>query len=199
MIYITRTLLALCLLTLTTCQPLYAAMSLMPMPKAQFFTSQGAPLSGGRLYTCLPGTTCGPGTVTPKATYTDASGATTNANPVIMDSAGRANVWLTGFYKVALYDSAGNLIYTVDNVSAAGGSGGGGVAPLYYDTTGLSVTKDLKGYTEIAVFKTDSSANTVILIDTNGNTFPGGAASYVLTTGGEFVHLVLQGGIWYRE
>src|SRR5438128_1026902 len=88
-------------------------MSTQPLTAAKFreFDANGWPLSGGKLYTYAAGTT------TPLATYTDASGATPNLNPVVLDSAGRADVWLaTGsLYKLVLQDAAGNLIYTEDN------------------------------------------------------------------------------------
>jgi len=63
--------------------------SLSPTPKLQFFGTDGLPLVGGKLYTYQAGTT------TPIATYTDYTGVTLNTNPVILDSAGQANVWLT--------------------------------------------------------------------------------------------------------
>jgi hypothetical protein len=83
-------------------------------PKLQFFDTNGNPLVGGKLYSYAAGT------VTPLATYTDAGGATPNANPVILDSRGEASVWLaSAVYKFALYTSTGVLVWTVDNVSAA--------------------------------------------------------------------------------
>jgi hypothetical protein len=177
-----------------------ATTTLLPMPEAQFFDSNGLPLSGGQVYTCQPGTTCGPGSVALKSTYTDNTGVTPNSNPVILDVAGRGNIWLTGFYKIALYDSLGNMIYTVDNVSSAGaGAGGSGVLPLFFDATSLPVTKDLTGLTEVVVVKIDATSNTVTLIDTSGALFAGGSTSYTLYVGNESVHLIKSGAVWYRE
>ena len=85
---------------------------LTPSPKMQFFDANGNPLVGGKLYTYAAGTN------TPLATYTDAGGATPNANPVILDSRGEANVWLgVTQYKFTLKDSLDNLIWTVDNLN----------------------------------------------------------------------------------
>jgi hypothetical protein len=85
---------------------------------AQFFTNNGVPLSGGKLYTYAAGTT------TPAATYTSSSGATPHANPIVLDSAGRVpggEVWLTALpYKFVLKDSTDVLIATYDNVSGIG-------------------------------------------------------------------------------
>lgn len=78
----------------------------------QFFDDDGAPLSGGKLYTYEPGTT------TNKATYTAADGVTPNANPVVLDSNGRAAVYLNGSYRLILKDSSDNTIYDKDNVYA---------------------------------------------------------------------------------
>ena len=57
----------------------------------QFFDNNGVILSGGLLYTYAAGTT------TPQTTYTSSSGATPNANPIVLNSAGRiaTDVWLT--------------------------------------------------------------------------------------------------------
>lgn len=87
---------------------------LTPAPKAQFLTNNGEPLVGGKLYSYAAGTT------TPLATYTTYAGDVANTNPVILDSRGEANVWLTSavLYKLALYDADNALIWTVDNVSS---------------------------------------------------------------------------------
>ena len=86
--------------------------SLTPSPKMQFLDASGAPLVGGKLYSYAAGTT------TPLATYTDYGGGTPNANPVILDSRGEANVWLgTSLYKLKLTNSVDAEIWTVDNVS----------------------------------------------------------------------------------
>lgn len=78
----------------------------------QFFDNNGDPLSGGKLYTYTAGT------VTPKQTFTNQGGATPNANPLILDSAGRGVMFLDGSYKFRLEDSLGNLIRETDNVTA---------------------------------------------------------------------------------
>jgi len=91
-----------------------ATTSLSPPPKLQFFDLNGAPLSGGLLYTYAAGTT------TPLATYTDSTGNFANTNPIVLDSRGEANVWLgAAIYKFALYTSAGVLIWTVDNINGS--------------------------------------------------------------------------------
>lgn len=86
---------------------------LTPTPKQQFFTAGGVPLVGGKLYTYAAGTS------TPLATYQDFSGVVSNTNPVILDSRGEANVWLSpsDAYKFVLTDSADALIWTVDNIN----------------------------------------------------------------------------------
>lgn len=87
--------------------------ALTPTPKIQFFADDGTPLVGGKLYTYAAGST------TPLATYTSYEGISANTNPVILDSRGEANVWLTGvLYKLALYDADDALIWTVDNISS---------------------------------------------------------------------------------
>ena len=86
----------------------------------QFFDLNGDPLSGGKVNTYEAGTS------TRKATYTTAAASVANANPVILNSRGEANIfWSTGSYKIVLTDSEDAEIYTVDNVtlSATGTAG----------------------------------------------------------------------------
>ena len=91
-----------------------ATTSLAPTPKLQFFDANGAPLAGGLLYTYEAGST------TPLATYTNSTGLIANTNPIVLDSRGEANVWLSGaIYKFALYTSASVLIWTVDNINGS--------------------------------------------------------------------------------
>ena len=88
--------------------------NIAPQPKLQFFDANGAPLSGGKLYTYAAGTT------TPLASYTNYGGGTANANPVILDSRGEASVWLgTGMYKMVLKTSVDVEVWTVDNLNGA--------------------------------------------------------------------------------
>lgn len=101
--------------------PALAQYSIMPDPKPQFLDATGIPLAGGKLCTYQAGTS------TPLATYTDSTGGTLNSNPVILDSAGRALVWLgPSYYKIVLYSAGtdttcntGTLQWSVDNVSGS--------------------------------------------------------------------------------
>lgn len=88
------------------------AASLAPLLTPQFFTNNGLPLVGGLLYSYSAGTT------TPIATYTDSTGSTSNANPIVLNSRGEASVWLLPNvgYKFVLEDSGGNIIQTRDQV-----------------------------------------------------------------------------------
>ena len=109
------------LMVLAMSSPAIAANAfLMPVPTAQFMDSNGVPLSGGMIYTCEAGSNCGPSTpFSYKHAYTDSTGAVALPDPIILDSAGRASIWLSGSYKVVLYDATGNLIWSVDNVSSS--------------------------------------------------------------------------------
>jgi len=85
----------------------------MPDPVFTGWDDNGDPLSGGLLYTYSAGTT------TPLATYSDVGLTTPNANPVVLNSAGRATVYLSATsYKFVLKTSAGATVWTQDNVSA---------------------------------------------------------------------------------
>lgn len=91
------------------------ALNLSPIGGAawQFFTNDGAPLTGGKIYTYQAGTT------TPLPTYTTPLGNVANTNPVILNAAGRPpqEIWLLSQgYKFAIYTSTDVLIGTWDNI-----------------------------------------------------------------------------------
>jgi hypothetical protein len=85
---------------------------LAPFTRQQYFLSTSAFDSGGFVYTYAAGSS------TPIATYT-ATGAT-NLNPVILDSRGSADIWLTPNvgYKFNVTDPNGNSLpgYPLDNI-----------------------------------------------------------------------------------
>jgi hypothetical protein len=83
----------------------------------QFFDNNGVPLAGGLIYTYAAGTT------TPQATYTSSTGGTAQANPIVLNSAGRVavgEVWVSDgvSYKFVLKDSTGTTIGTYDNINS---------------------------------------------------------------------------------
>lgn len=85
---------------------------------AQLFDNNGDPLSGGKIYTYVAGTT------TPATTYTSSTGVTPHTNPIILDAAGRVpggEIWLdyTNLYKFILKTSTDVLIATYDNLGGS--------------------------------------------------------------------------------
>lgn len=141
---------------------------LSPQPKMQFTTAAGVPLSGGKVYTYIAGTT------TPQATFTDYTGATPNTNPVILNSRGEANIWLGGaLYKFKLTDANDVEIWTVDYISAPTSAVSpvlSGSVTIDSDTPGpaLKITQTGTG----PVMRVQDSADpdtTPFIIDTNGN------------------------------
>jgi len=156
---------------------------LTPTPKMQFESAAGVPLSGGKVYTYAAGTT------TPQATYTDYTGATPNANPIILDSRGEAAIWLgAASYKFKLTDANDVEIWIVDYISAPTS----GVSPILSgnviidsDTPGpaLKITQTGTG----PVLRVQDSADpdaTPFIIDNAGNVGIGTATpSAVLACG----------------
>jgi len=144
-------------------------------PGAQLFDDNGDPLSGGKIFTYAAGTT------TPKTTYTDFTGNTAHANPIILDAAGRppSEVWLTygDSYKFILKDSNDTLVGTFDNID--------GIPPVNINLVRLYGSTS--GYVELqapAVAGTNTvtfpaATGTVAL--TNNPTFTGTTAVATLT------------------
>ena len=88
--------------------------TIMPSPVFTGLDTDGNPLAGGKLYTYEAGTT------TPATTYSDVGLTVANANPVVLNTAGRAAVFLTPgtAYKFLLKTSADVTVWTADTISS---------------------------------------------------------------------------------
>jgi hypothetical protein len=96
--------------------PAFAQVPVTPatIPHITFVNSTGGPCAGCTLATYAAGTT------TPLATYFESSGTGQNVNPIILDAAGGANIWLgKNAYKFVLFDTSSATIWSVDNVTAS--------------------------------------------------------------------------------
>ena len=132
--------------------------NLAPYVRIRELDANGNPLAGGKLYTYRTGTS------TAKQTYSDGDG-TANANPVVLDSEGSADVWIDDDepYRFRLETSTGALRWQRDGVTNASGS-------------------VLRGVSNIAALKLISgSATATTIIDVSGYYAPldggGGATS----------------------
>ena len=100
----------------------------------QFFDANGDPLASGLIYTYEAGTS------TPKVAYTDQTAGTPHPNPIVLDSAGRAQIWLDGTaYKLVV-----NLMSAVQLTALAEGL-------LLAEKAGLNMEKVSQGLTSGAV------------------------------------------------
>lgn len=120
---------------------------LSPIGNSQQVGATGAPLSGGKIYTYLAGST------TPAATYTDSTGGTPQANPIVLNSLGfvASPIWLTGgvSYKLVFTDADDVSIRTVDEVSGINDTvqvvsqwTASGFPPTYISASSFSVAGD---------------------------------------------------------
>lgn len=122
-----------------------------PFFNTQFFdetVTPVSPLAGGHLFTYISGTT------TNQLTYQDASTVSPNANPIILDAAGRCNLWLipADVYSLKLTKADGTLIKTFDNVS--------GTLP---SSTGVT---SVNGFTGVVVLTADDVGYTTGVVTT---------------------------------
>ena len=149
----------------------------MPYAKIQFFDRNGKPLASGKLYSYVAGTT------TPKATYVSSTGAA-NTNPVILDAAGRAEIWLdlTTSYKFILKDRNDVQQWSVDQITDWGGNYASGTTTLSGDVGGAFTATVVDSIQGIAISTTDPTANQVLKY-TGGAWTPGSVFDYIDFTG----------------
>lgn len=181
---------------------------LSPFGPFRAFDSNGDPLNGGKLYTYEAGTS------TPKATYTNAGGAVSNANPVILDASGYANVWLgTGGYKFILKDSADNTLWTIDDIGGdTQNAFGSQIIVTSSNTTITSAYKNAAIIATAALTLSLPSAASAgqgfyftirnygttgnITVDPNGAEFIDGASTLTIYPG-ESAIIICTGVVWY--
>ena len=87
--------------------------NLIVYPRFKAFNIDGTVLASGKVYTYITGTS------TPKTTYTNAGAGTPNANPVILDAHGEADIWgaVDAAYRIVIKDSSDSVISTTDNIN----------------------------------------------------------------------------------
>ncbi len=115
--------------------------TLLPAPFAYFTDAQGAPLSGGFVYTYITGTD------TPSPVYHDASLSTEWDNPIELPADGTVTMYQGSVtLKMKVYDADMNLIRTVDPIaSAEAASSSGNITVFsfggddYYPITATSI------------------------------------------------------------
>ena len=133
-------------------------------------TPTGAPAAGYKVFSYAAGTS------TPLSTYptsADASaGTNANANPVVLDANGQAQIWLSdALYKIVLETDLNVTVWTIDNVSGSSGSSSGSTSsewaafsgnPAFISATQFSVTGDQTAtFTIGRRLKTTNNAGTI--------------------------------------
>ena len=80
----------------------------MPPIRARFTSKLGIPLSGCKVYTYEPNSNI------PKTTWIDIDKTVENTNPILLDAAGEADIFLDGLYQIVVKDRFGFTIYDVE-------------------------------------------------------------------------------------
>ncbi len=96
--------------------------AVLPVPIQQFFANDGAPLSGGLLYSNQAGTSG----LTPQALYTNTALSIPFSNPLVLNSAGRPDgpvyPLTSPAYDFVLKSAAGATVWTATNIIAVLGA-----------------------------------------------------------------------------
>ena len=145
----------------------------LELPKFQAFDANGDPLSDGLVYTYEAGTD------TLKTTYSDYDASTANANPVVLDSRGEADIYVQGAHKIVLKDSAGATIWTLDNVQ--GGLGEDVAMEDFYYPDATATDQGVTGSSNTIAYAVDTiltDSGTIYLSHDGGTA----TTTYTLTT-----------------
>ena len=159
--------------------------SIAPYVRIREFDANGNPLAGGKLYTYRTGTS------TPKSTYSDGAG-TLNANPIVLDSEGSADVWLDDDepYRFRLETSTGSLRWQRDGVTNASGT----------------IVRSVENIAALKLIGGSSTATTIINVagyydagDNGGGSFWWDSASTATDDGGSVIKATaITTGRWKR-
>lgn len=152
----------------------------------QFLNANGTPVALGTLSTFDAGMS------TPRITWSDSAETTPNANPIVLDSAGRAAIYYRGNYKLVLKDFGGATLWTFDNfnvpdLSTANGAIQWQIAGSNVGTAGQFTTVNFASNLAAA---TPSGSVLVVTIGGSGTVTFGGlvvnGAAGASITGGPF-------------
>lgn len=180
--------------------------TLAPFPRFRALDANGDPLAGGKLYTYAAGTT------TPKQTFTTQDESAANANPVILDSEGYADVWLeSGAYKFVLDNSVDVTLWTVDDVQGDAATAFGATVTAISSNTTVTASDKNTAYWASGTFTVTLPAaatagggfqiifknvgSGTVTIDPNGSETIDGASTYALGAG-ESVVVACDGTDW---
>ncbi len=150
--------------------------TLAPIPQFVSYLQNGTPNAFGCVFTYTSNTT------TPLPTYTDSTGLTLNANPVILNAGGNANIWLAAgqsyTVKVVAYSGnvncvGGSTVYTVNGV--------GGGASVLTTNVAWSSTPQFVDQSQVQLFTITLSGNTVALPLTVVGITPPGLITFQIT------------------
>jgi len=150
-----------------------------PLPKFRWTKSDGTPLASGKVNTYVTSTS------TPKATYTDRGALSQNANPVILDSNGEADIWLDtdARYRFVIQDADSVTLATIDDItSIAETTDFSGLSNVVEDTTPqLGGSLDINGKNIVSTSNADI------------NILPNGTGTVVIGTDLDVDNLNLDG------
>lgn len=105
-------------------------MAIKPVLKHTFFKNDGTRNAGGKLYTYVAGTS------TPVTTYTTSAADVANTNPIILDSHGECELWVSSQFKANLLESDDTQVtgWPVDNLGSTSSSTTGSTSAVWGGT-----------------------------------------------------------------
>ena len=163
----------------------------MPQIRAKFTNKLGIPLSGCKVYTYEPNSDI------PKTTWLDIDKTTENTNPILLDAAGEAGIFLDGLYRIVVKDRFGFVVYDVEKT----GTHTEWDASFVVDASGKTQQNINNNtayfYHTVAAMIADESLTDGVIVATKGyhDTSDKGGATYLISTAPTSYSIPLNNGL----
>lgn len=167
----------------------------MPPIRARFTSKLGIPLSGCKVYTYEPNSNI------PKTTWVDIDKTVENTNPILLDAAGEADIFLDGLYQIVVKDRFGFVVYDVEKTGSSAEWDASFVT--YNGVNQQKINDGLNSTSELVAIQNPKNGMTVKVKSYSPDMFLKGGGNFTfvandLTTPNNVNIFAGDGGNWHR-
>lgn len=160
----------------------------MPPIRARFTSKLGIPLSGCKVYTYEPNSNI------PKTTWVDIDKTVENTNPILLDAAGEADIFLDGLYRIVVKDRFGFVVYDVEKTGTSQLTWSGKTQ----DEENKKFVSSVFDYTELSTIAAENGRAVVVKKEGIAGSFTYKSDSVKIHNGGTVIKDALN-RVWERQ